>query len=246
GASALLLTFDQGPWLLLGAYGLWRHGDPAARALVAGGAAGVAWSALAAGDPFAGHALYRVGLLLSAAPVVALLAERAGGVLAARLPGEPASLGAAALVLACVPASCLAWWSPDRLDGAAHASLTPVSAETAEVMRWIDRETPREAVVLASPDYAPAVAVLAGRRLLRAPSLAQPLDEWRRLRAEAAVLEGRDPLKYVARYGVSFVLVAPNEFGEYGLTGAAPLDAHGRFRLRYQHPEGYRVYQLVP
>ena len=149
-------------------------------------------------------------------------------------------------MLTFVPATFLAWWDPSRLDGAAHASLTPVSAETAEVMRWIDRETPKDAVVLASPDYAPAVAVMAGRRVLRAPTLLLPLDEWRRLRAEAAVLEGRDPWKYVARYGVSFVLVAPNEFGEYGLTGSAPLDAHGHFRLRYQHPEGYRVYQLVP
>ena len=124
--------------------------------------------------------------------------------------------------------------------------MTPLSGETVEVMSWIDRETPKDAVVLASPDYAPTVAVMAGRRVLRAPSLSQPVDEWRRLRAESAVLEGRDPRKYVARYGVTFVLVAPNEFGEYGLTGETPLDAHGYFRLRYHHPEGYRVYQLVP
>lgn len=246
GASVLLLTLDQGPWLLLGGYGLWRHGDPAARALAAAGAGHVLWSALVPADPFAGHALYRLGLLLGAAPVAAHLAERAGAVIARRLPGEPASLGAAALVLALVPASFLAWWDPTRLDGAAHASLTPWSRPVVEVMRWIDLETPREAVVLASPDYAPSVAVLAGRRLLRAPTLAQPLDEWRRLRAEAAVLEGRDPQKYVARYGVSFVLVAPTEFGEYGLGRPEDLDAHAHFRLRYRHPEGYRVYQLVP
>jgi hypothetical protein len=246
GASVLLLTFDQGPWLILGGYGLWRRGDPAARALAAGGAALVGWAGVSSADPFAGHALYRVGLLLGAAPVVARLAERAGALIAKRVPGEAAALGGAALVLALAPATFLAWWDPNRLDGAAHASMTPLSGETVEVMRWIDRETPKDAVVLASPDYAPMVAVLAGRRVLRAPTLAQPLDEWRRLRAESAVLEGRDPRKYVARYGVTFVLVAPTEFGEYGLTAETPLDAHGYFRLRYHHPEGYRVYQLVP
>jgi hypothetical protein len=245
-ASVLLLTFDQGPWLLLGGYGLWRHRDAAARALTAAGAAQVAWAALAPGDPFAGHALYRVGLLLGAAGVVARLAARAGEALAKRLPGEAASLGAAALVLVFVPASFLAWWDPTRLDGAAHASVTPLAGATADVMGWIERETPREAVVLASADYAPAVAVMAGRRLLRAPTLAEPLDEWRRLRAESAVLTGRDPQKYVARYGVSLVLVAPNEFGEYGVTRPEDLDALAHLRLRYRHPEGYRVYQLVP
>lgn len=245
-ATALLLTFDQGPWLLVGAYGLWRHGDAAARALAAGGAALVVWSALAPADPFAGHALYRLGLLLGAAPVVARLAERGGAAIARRVAGEPASLGAAVLVLAFVPASALAWWDPTRLDGAAHASMTPTSGSLVELMRWIGRETPPEAVVLASPDYAPLVAVLAGRRVLRAPTLADPVDDWRRLRAEAAVLEGRDPQKYVARYGVSYVLVAPNEFGEYGVARPEDLDAHGHFRLRHRDAEGFRVYQLVP
>jgi hypothetical protein len=243
GASVLLLTLDQGAWLLLGGYGLSRDRDPAARALAAAGAMQVAWTALTSGDPFAGHALYRIGLLLGAAGIAARLAARAGEALAKRVPGE---IGAAVLVLALVPGSFLAWWDPTRLDGAASASVVPVSGAIAEVMRWIDRETPPGAVVLASPDYAPAVAVLAGRRLLRAPTLAEPLDEWRRLRAESAVLTGRDPQKYVARYGVSFVLVAPTEFGEHGLTRPEDLDAHAHFRLRYRHPEGYRVYQLVP
>lgn len=243
GPSLLLLTIDQGPWLLLGGYGLWRDRDPAARALAAAGAAAVAWAALASFDPFAGQALYRVGLLLGAAGVVARLAARAGDALRTRVTGE---VGGALLVLAFVPASFLAWWDPTRLDGAASASVVPVAEATAEVMAWIARETPPGAVVLASPDYAPAVAVLAGRRLLRAPTLAEPLDDWRRLRAESAVLTGRDPWKHVARYGVTLVLVAPNEFGEHGVARPEDLDAHPHFRLRYRHPEGFRVYQLVP
>ena len=94
GTSALLLTFDQGPWLILGGYGLWRHGDPAARALAAAGAGLVAWAALSPADPFAGHALYRVGLLLGSAPVVARLAARVGTSFAQRVPGTADALGA--------------------------------------------------------------------------------------------------------------------------------------------------------
>ena len=45
---------------------------------------------------------------------------------------------------------------------------------------------------------------------------------------------------------VSLVLVAPNEFGEYGVTRPEDLDTLAHLRLRYRHPEGYRVYQLVP
>jgi hypothetical protein len=239
-STVLMMTFDQGPWLLLGAYGLWRHGDAAARALAAAGALALLWAALASADPFAGHALYRIGLLLGATPVLARLAARASA------GSDSTAAAAAALVAVLVPASFLAWWDPTRLDGSAHASVAALPGSVDDVMRWIARETPREAVVLASPDFAPAVAVLGGRRVLRAPTLVEPVDDWRRIRAQAAVLEGRDPQKYVARFGVSFVLIAPNEFLEYGLSRPEDLDAGARFRLRYLHPEGYRVYQLVP
>jgi hypothetical protein len=245
--TLLAMTIDQGPWLFLGGYGLWRRPDPAARALVAGGAIVLlAQATFASLDPFAGHALYRLGLLLAAAPVVAELCRRAGAWIASRVPRvEPASAGTAALVALLVPGSFLAWWEPTKMDGLAGASVPGFAHAVYEVTDWLRTETPPDAVVLASEDYAPTVAVLAGRRLLRAPTLSQPLDEWRRIRAQAAVMEGRDPGKYVARYGVRFVLVAPSEFAEHGLLRPEDADALASLRLRYTHPEGYRVFEIV-
>ena len=78
------------------------------------------------------------------------------------------------------------------------------------------------------------------------PVLLRPADELRRIRAQSAVLEGRDPQKHVARYGVTFVLIAPSEFAEHGLTTPDDLGALDRFRLRYRHAEGYLVYEIVP
>jgi hypothetical protein len=246
-SALMLLTLDQGPWLYLGAYGLVRRGDPASRALAAAGALLVlAHAACGQVDALAAHALYRLGLLLGAAPVVADLCERAGRWMASRRLGlEPSAAGTAALVALLVPGSFLAWWDPTRIDPIAGASVPTLAGPLYEVTDWIRNETPPPAVVLASEDYAPAVAALAGRRVLRAPTLSQPSDEWRRLRAQAAVLEGRDPRKHVARYGVTYVLIAPSEFAEHGLTTPGDLAALDHFGLRYQHPEGYRVYEIV-
>jgi hypothetical protein len=246
--TLLVLTLDQGPWLLLGAYGLLRRGDPAARALTAaGGALLLAHSASAPVDAFAAHALYRLGLLLGAAPVVADLCERAGRWIASRVrAADPARAGAAALIAVLVPGSFLPWWDPTRIDASAGASVPPLAGALYGLADWIRTETPPTAVVLASEDYAPAVAVLAGRRVLRAPTLSQPPDDWRRLRAQAAVLEGRDPQKYVARFGVTYVLVAPSEFVEYGVVTPEDLErGRAHLRLRYRHPEGYVVYEIV-
>jgi hypothetical protein len=245
--TLLLLTLDQGAWLLLGGYGLVRRGDPAARALTSAGIALlVAHAGAAPVDAVAAHALYRMGLLLGAAPVVADLCARAGEWLAARVRRlDPSSAGVAAIVALLVPGSFLAWWDPTKTDPVAGASVPTLARALYEVTDWIRHETPPTAVVLASADYAPAVAALSGRRVLRAPTLLQPPDDWRRIRAQAAVLEGRDPQKHVARYGVTFVLIAPAEFAEHGLTAPADLDAHANLRLRHEHAEGYRVYEVV-
>lgn len=245
--ALMLLTLDQGAWLFLGVYGLLRRGDAAARALTVAGAVLVtAHGAGAPTDAFTGHALYRLGLLLGAAPLVADLCERAGRWLASRFRRlDASSAGAAALMALLVPGSFLAWWDPTKIDSVAGASVPGLAGALYEVTDWIRNETPPSAVVLASGDYAPAVAALGGRRVLRAPTLSQPADEWRRIRAQAAVLEGRDPQKYVARYGVTYVLIAPSEFAEHGLTGPKDLVALDHFRLRYEHPEGYRVYEIA-
>jgi hypothetical protein len=154
-------------------------------------------------------------------------------------------MGAAALVALLVPGSFLAWWDPTRIDGVAGASVPGLTHAVYDVTTWIRDHTPATAVVLASEDYAPTVAVLSGRRLLRAPTLSEPADEWRRIRAQAAVLEGRDPQKYVARYGVTYVLIAPSEFAQHGLAKPEDLDRLAQLRLRYRHAEGFRVYEIV-
>ena len=116
--TLLLLTLDQGVWLFLGFHGLVRRGDPAARALTAAGAILLAAHASSAPvDALTGHALYRLGLLLGAAPVVADLCERAGRWMSSRVRTlDPSSAGAAALVALLVPGSFLAWWDPTKTD----------------------------------------------------------------------------------------------------------------------------------
>jgi hypothetical protein len=81
--SCLLLTLDQGVWLPLAAWGLSRGAWVAARVLVAAGAAVVlaaaAWPTV---DAWAGHALYRLGLILAACGPVEFLIRRVGESLA--------------------------------------------------------------------------------------------------------------------------------------------------------------------
>jgi hypothetical protein len=244
------LTLDQGPWLPLGLFGLARSRDAAARGLVLGG--GLALLAAVFGAPleaWAGHALYRLGMLLAAAEPVAAL----GGVLGRALAGHPRlagrrwapfPLGLAALFAASVPGSFLAWWDPPRLDPVARASLAPLSPNLLGPMDWIRRETPREAVFIANQEYSAAVAAIAGRRVLRAPLLEEAADDERRLRAERQIVSGLEAGPLRARYRVSHVLVAPGDFRPHGLRAPEDLDGRGRFRRLYADAEGLRVYAI--
>lgn len=244
------LTLDQGLWLPLGLVGLCRSRDAAPRALVLGGALGV----LAAGfgapvEAWSGHALYRLGMLLAAAGPVVSLGAVLGGALAGhpRLAGrglEPAALGLAALFAACVPGSFLAWWDPPKLDPVVKASLAPLSPNLLAPMAWIRRETPPEAVFVASEEYSAAVAAIAGRRVLRAPLIGEPADDERRVRTEGATISGRDAEPLRARYRVSHVLVAPGDFRAHGLRAPEDLEGRGRFRRLYGDAEGLRVYAI--
>ena len=132
----------------------------------------------------------------------------------ARFGARP--LGRALLLAVAVPTSALAWWDPIQLDGrVAERSVEPLSGAMLEAMDWIRRHTEPRTVFVASPEYAPAVAALAGRRVLRAPTLAQPPDTVRR-RAQKAAVEGRsDPA--LRRFGVAYVLVGPGDAEKWGL-----------------------------
>jgi hypothetical protein len=244
------LTLDQGLWLPLGVYGLVRSRDAASRALVLGGGLVVLAAMVGAGiEAWAGHALYRLGLLLAAIGPVASLCAALGRALAAqpRLSArglEPLALGTAVLFGSAVPGSFLAWWDPPKLDPMAKASLAPLSPNLLGPMQWIRRETPRDAVFMANPEYSAAIASLAGRRVLRSPLLEEARDDERRVRTERVTLSGRDAAPLRARYRVSHLLVAPGDFRAHGLR--APEDLAGRpgFRLLYSDAEGLRVYAL--
>jgi hypothetical protein len=244
------LTLDQGLWLPLGLYGLARSRDVAPRALALGGAVALFAGGLGAPvEAWAGHVLYRIGMLLAAAEPVASLAAALGRVLAARpaLAGrglEPLSLGLAALFAGTAPGSFLVWWDPPKLDPVAKASLAPLSPNLLGPMDWVRRETPRDAVFIADEDYSAALAALAGRRVLRAPLLEEARDDERRVRTERLVLSGRDPGPLRARYRVSHVLAAPGDFRAHGLRAPEDLEGRGRFRRLYVDDEGLRVYAL--
>jgi len=248
-SSVLLLTLDQVPWLVLGALGLRRGADAPTRALVVGGAGLVLLGAWRPGwDQWGGYTLYRLGLLLASVGPTLDLAERAGRGLK-RLPAlsgmAPRPLGTAALVLAFVPGSALAWWSLS-LDPMGEASLQPPSQNVGRVMAWIRTETPPDAVFVAGPTYAPQVAVLAGRRVLRAPGLGPATaDDGRRRRMERIVLAGRDPGRLGRLYGLRYVLVAPGDFRDQGIEHPADLISRPGLRPRFLGPGGLSVFEIV-
>ena len=248
--SCLLLTLDQGPWLALAAWGLWRGSWAASRVLIAAGAGLVLAGGTGLVDPWGGHVLYRVGLLLAACGPVELLARRAGEALLAARPalsrhGDARGLGLAAMVVAFVPGSFLAWWNPVRLDPVAEASVYPHSSRIAAVADWVRRGTPRGAAFLAPPEYGPDIAVLAGRRVLRAPALGEAADEVRRQRVERLVLAGRGPEGPLRYYNLRYVFLAPSGFPEHGIRGPEDLESRPGFVLRYAADE-FRIYELTP
>ncbi len=127
----------------------------------------------------------------------------------------------------------------------AQASLEPIPEAVVEAATWIRRETVAGAVFVAGPEYAPAVAALGARRVLRAPTLVEPGDDKRRRRAERLLLEERDLGELAGRYGLTHVLVAPGDFAEEGIRWPSDLDGRRRFRLRYSGAGAFRVYEIV-
>ncbi len=112
------------------------------------------------------------------------------------------------------------WWDPPRMDPLARTSLEPIPDGLADAMDWIRASTDPRGVFMAGEDYAPAVAVLGGRRVLRAPTLLTAADEERRLRAQRAVLSGRRVDDLLRRYGVRYLLLAPGQFRDHRLRRA--------------------------
>jgi hypothetical protein len=244
----LVMTLDQGLWLPLGMWGLLRDRDIASRALALGGAALLAGSADGFPiDAWTAEVVYRLGFVLAATGPILRSCEAVGRRIAglgwARGAASPAALGFAALLAIAVPGALVSWLDPIRQDPVAESSREPISPSLLEVMKVVRGKTSPEDVVVASPEYAPVVAVLAGRRVLRAPTLASAPDEERRLRAERAVLAGRPPRALVERYGITHVFVAPGDFAIYGLRSPEQLEARG-FERVFVDDQPWRLYRL--
>src|SRR5688500_18254836 len=121
-----------------------------------------------------------MGLLLAAAAPLSDVCAALGERVSRRVrvgAATPARAGAAVLLLALLPGSFLVWWDPSRLDPNASGSLPALRPELAAAMEWIRQNTRDDAVVLAAPRHAPLVGALAGRRVLRAPTVALPADD---------------------------------------------------------------------
>jgi len=248
------LTLDGHVWFVLGAVGLWRRRDPAAVAMVAGGALlACVRAAGGPGDVWAGAAFCRLGLVLAAAQeteaivpgLMSRLSERRRRAVA-RLKMVPERLPQAALVALVLGGGFLAWWDPVRTDPIARASVEPVSDALVESMLWLRAHTPPEAVILADGDSAAAIPVLAGRRVLRAPALLTAPDDERRLRLERGVLAGRPSPALVQRYGLRYVFIAPGQFQAAGIVDPRDLDRLDGLRLAYENAKGVRVYEILP
>lgn len=253
-ADALLtLTLDNHVWLLLGA-GLRRRRDPAACALVVGGAVLVLARALGGpGDAWAGSAFFRLGLVLAATEwVVANAPALAPTRWPERIARTSARLGVvverlpqAAIVVLVLAGGLIAWWDPPRTDPVARESLEPVPEALAEAMDWLRTHTPPSASVLAAESYAGAVPILGGRRVLRAPGLLTASDEERRLRLQRAVLTGHPPPALLQRYGLGYLFIALGDFRDEGVTQPEDLDALAALRLVYANAKGMRVYEIA-
>jgi hypothetical protein len=249
--SLLALTFDQHILLVVGILGLRRTRDPAAAALVSVGGALVLARALAGiGDAWAGLALYRLGLLLGTAAWLDGFAatlpvpERLGRI-SARAGLVSARLPVALVVMVTMAGGVLAWWDPPRTDPVAKASLEPIPPALADAMDWMRAHTDPQASVLAQDDYAAAVAVLGGRRVLRAPSLVVPVDDERRLRLERGLFAGQPPAALLQRYAVRYVFLAPGQFREYGIEQPEDLERTGLVRTIYANEKGMRLYEIA-
>src|SRR4029453_6182121 len=100
------------------------------------------------------------------------------------------------------------------------ASVYAQASRIVAVMDWVRTATPSDAVFLAPPAYGPDIAVLAGRRGLRAPLLGEAPDEVRRQRVEQRVLAGK-PSSKRDYYNLRYVFLPPAGVPRHDIGGAA-------------------------
>jgi hypothetical protein len=242
----LAATFDQGPWLLIGAYGLARGAPAPAWSLVIGG--GLLFL-LGVGETWTAHAAYRMGLILAAtAPVLSLVRHATVLLLPERVwraaAATPERFGLAALLALTLPGGFVARWNPATLDPLVAASHAPLSTNLQPGLAWLRAHTPEATTCMASPSYASMVAALGHRRVLRAPELWTPADDQRRRRAERMLLAGREP-DLLRRYEVGCLFFASGDEGWLGLASREELERVPMLAIGHRDPY-VSVYRVVP
>jgi hypothetical protein len=245
-----LLTWDQG-WLgVLALLGLPRL-RRAAPLLLGASALVVVFRSLEGADVWGAHALYRVGIVLAAAGPF-LRATQWLGETAARLwPGlralsaRPAGLGLGLALSLALPGSFVAWWDPPSDDVVAAASMEPVPGPVIAAAAYVSRSTPASAVFAAGTSYTEHVAVLGGRRVVRAPGLFTAPDDHQRRRAERVLVTSCDQRDFPARYEVTHLLLAPGDFREYDVSWPGDLARFGCLRAVFTGASGIAIYEVV-
>ena len=109
---------------------------------------------------------------------------------------------------------------------------------------WIREHTSPDAVFLASPDYASAVATLAGRRVFRAPNLASVPATARRPAIERRLLWKGLERRAAERLGLTHVFAGPGDWS--GHRPWLPLQQSSALRTLHSDRWGFRVYEIQP
>jgi hypothetical protein len=244
-----VLVFDAAAWVGLGLAGLWSRRDPAALGLAGGAALAAVGASLELADAVTAVALYRTGLVLAATPVIADLALGIVGVLRVPLPrgrswtpGGSAALGV--VVAVTLMGSFVTWWDPPRMDPLARDSVDPIRDDLVEIGYWIRTRTEPGGVFIAGEDYAASVAILGGRRVLRAPALAASGDDQRRVRTQRRILSGNRVESLLDRYDVRYVLAAPGQFLDLRLAEPWGIESSPGFPVLYRGRGGLRIYEV--
>jgi hypothetical protein len=249
GQILLWATLGQPVWLILAIFGMRRFPErcSSGRLLWSAGSLLIA-ARLFGGDPVPVAptlGVYRLGLILCAAPAIVELSERLALLLS---PARGGRMAHGLLLLVLGLASPVYHCTPFRADHDYRLSLSGFPESYFAAVRWIHDNTPADAVFSADSEMAPFLAITAGRRFLRAPGLAARTDEAERERVETRILGGRRPDRIreaARRYGITHLAI--NGAGATDWRELNPADFEGRepFNKIHQIGDWFRVFEIT-
>jgi hypothetical protein len=106
----------------------------------------------------------------------------------------------------------------------------------------VREHTPPDSIFLASPSYAPAVGVLAGRRVFRAPSLVPSSDDGRRQAIVGRLLNQGLERQAAWHLGLTHVFAGPGDTS--GVRPWLPPNPSTALRLVHSDRWGFRVFEI--